>query len=220
MTTKTRTKALRLLTHTALVSALTVTLSACQPYMTKRDNTVRGAGIGAGVGAAVAILNGKREADEILAGAVIGAGLGAGIGAYMDAQEEKIARIPGTTVERIDDETLIVRFASDVLFSIDSATLSGSSRGTLDDVAGVLNEFDKTAVIVQGHTDSTGSDQYNQGLSERRAGSVRGFLSSRGVDPRRLVAEGYGETQPIASNASDSGRAQNRRVGIMLRAKA
>lgn len=201
-------------------AVLTAALAGCQPYMTKRDNTVKGAAIGGGVGAVAAILKGKREADEILAGAAIGAGIGAGIGAYMDAQEEKIARIPGTTVERIDDETLIVRFASDVLFAVDSASLSGGSEATLSEVSGVVREFDKTAVIIQGHTDSTGSDQYNQALSERRAGSVRSYMSNQGVNPARMAAEGYGETQPIASNESASGRAQNRRVSMMLRAKA
>lgn len=204
----------------AVSAVLTASISACQPYMTKRDNTVKGAGIGAGVGAVAAILKGKREGDEILAGAVIGAGLGAAVGAYMDAQEEKIARIPGTTVERIDDETLIVRFASDVLFSVDSASLSGSSEATLGEVGSVVAEFDKTAVIIQGHTDSTGSDAYNQGLSERRANSVRSYLSNQGVNPQRIFAEGYGESQPIASNETASGRAQNRRVAMMLRAKA
>ncbi len=204
----------------AVSTTLAASLGACQPYMTKRDNTIKGAGIGAGVGAVAAILKGKREADEILAGAAIGAGVGAGIGAYMDAQEEKIARIPGTTVERIDDETLIVRFASDVLFASNSSDLSGSSRATLSEVGGVVNDFDKTAVILQGHTDSDGTDQYNQALSERRAQSVRGFLSSQGVDPRRMMAEGYGESQPIAANTTAAGKAQNRRVTMMLRAKA
>jgi len=204
----------------AVSTALAATLGACQPYVTKRDNTIRGAGIGAGVGAVAALLKGKREADEILAGAAIGAGLGAGIGAYMDRQEEKIARIPGTTVERDDDDTLIVRFASDVLFAVDSASLSGSSQSTLGEVGGVIQDFQKTAVVIQGHTDSDGSDQYNQGLSRQRADSVRGFLSSQGVDPRRMVAEGFGESQPIASNATASGKAQNRRVTMMLRGKA
>jgi outer membrane protein OmpA-like peptidoglycan-associated protein len=187
--------------------------------VTKHDRTIKGAGIGAAAGAAGAILAGKRQADEILAGAAIGGVIGAGVGAYMDAQQEKMARIPGTTVERVDENTLLVHFENDVLFDVNSAALDGDGRATLDDVAGVLNQYPKTAVVVQGHTDSTGTEEHNQELSERRAGSVRGYLVNRGVDSDRLAAIGYGETYPVASNDSESGRQQNRRVDILLRAK-
>ena len=199
-------------------------LGACAsvrgPYTTNRDNTKKGAGIGAAVGAAAAILDGQREADEILAGAAIGAVLGGGVGVYLDAQEEKLARIPGTSVERVSRDTLLVHFESDVLFAVDSAALGGDSRGSLDQVAGVLMEYPKTAVVVQGHTDSTGSEEYNDRLSRRRADAVRGHLVGRGVAPGRLTAIGYGENSPVASNASAGGRALNRRVDILLRAKA
>lgn len=190
------------------------------PYETNRDKTKKGAAIGAVAGAAAAVLDGKREADEILAGAAIGGAIGGGVGVYMDAQEEKIARIPGTSVERVGPATLLVHFDSDVLFAVDSASLSGTARGTLESMASVLQEFPKTAVIVQGHTDSTGSEEHNQGLSDRRAGTVRGYFIGRGVDPSRLVAVGYGETAPRASNDSEAGRRQNRRVDVLLRAKA
>ncbi|HEX2644261.1 MAG TPA: OmpA family protein [Thermoanaerobaculia bacterium] len=191
-----------------------------QPYQTRRDKTWKGAGAGAAVGAVGAVLAGKREADEILAGAAIGGAIGAGVGAYMDAQEEKIARIPGTTVERVDDRTLLVHFESDVLFDVDSATLDSDGRMTLEDVAGVLGEYNKTAVVIQGHTDSTGSEEHNQELSERRAKSVQNYLVTRGVDPDRLATLGFGESEPVASNDTESGRRQNRRVDIMLRGKA
>ncbi len=199
-------------------------LGACAsvrgPYTTSRDNTRKGAGIGAAVGAVAAVIDGQREADEILAGAAIGAVVGGGVGVYLDAQEEKLARIPGTSVERVGRDTLLVHFDSDVLFAVDSATLDGYSRGSLDEVAGVLLEFKKTAVVVQGHTDSTGSEEYNERLSRRRADAVRGHLVGRGVAPGRLSAIGYGESQPVASNATPGGRALNRRVDILLRAKA
>jgi outer membrane protein OmpA-like peptidoglycan-associated protein len=194
--------------------------SGRQPYQTRRDKTWKGAGAGAAVGAVGAVLAGKREADEILAGAAIGGAIGAGVGAYMDAQEEKIARIPGTTVERVDDRTLLVHFESDVLFGVDSATLDSDGRMTLEDVAGVLGEYRKTAVVVQGHTDSTGSEEHNQALSERRAKSVQNYLVTRGIDPDRIATLGFGESEPVASNDTESGRRQNRRVDIMLRAKA
>lgn len=191
-----------------------------EPYVTKRDRTWKGAGIGAAAGAAGAVLAGKREADEILAGAAIGAVVGGSVGAYMDRQQEKLARIPGTEVERVDEDTLLVHFENDVLFEVDSTRVDSDGRQSLEEVADVLGEYDKTAVIVQGHTDSTGSDEYNQDLSERRAEAVERYLVSLGVDRDRLATMGFGEDSPVASNDSESGRRQNRRVDILLRAKA
>ena len=156
--------------------------------------------------------------DKTKKGAAIGAVAGGAVGVYMDAQEEKIARIPGTTVERIDEETLLVRFESDILFDVDSATVRSDGRATLEDVGAVLREYDKTAVVVQGHTDSTGSDAHNQELSERRASSVASELRSRGVDSERIATLGMGEGYPVASNETDSGRQRNRRVEILLKA--
>lgn len=210
------------LTALALVGALGLGCAAVTtPYNdTSRDKTAKGAGIGAAAGAAAALLAGKREADEILAGAAIGAAVGGGVGVYMDAQEEKLARIPGTTVERVDERTLLVHFDSEVLFDVDSASLDSAARGSLDQVTGVLTEYPKTAVVIQGHTDSTGTEEHNEQLSERRATAVRSYFAGRGVDPQRLSAFGYGESMPIASNESASGRQRNRRVDVMLRAKA
>jgi outer membrane protein OmpA-like peptidoglycan-associated protein len=191
-----------------------------EPRTTKRDKTVKGAGVGAAAGAAAALLKGKREADEILAGAAIGAAVGAGVGAYMDHQEERFGHIPGTTVERVSEDTLLVHFDSDVLFDVDSATLDPSAQGTLGEVGSVLTEYPKTAVVIQGHTDSTGSEAHNQELSERRAKSVYNYLVGRGVAPDRMTALGHGEAFPVASNDSEWGRQQNRRVDILLKAKA
>jgi len=187
---------------------------------TKRDKTAKGAGIGAAAGAAIAALTGERKADRILAGAAIGAGIGAGIGSYMDKQEEKLAHIPGTTVERVSDDLLLVHFESDVLFDVDSAVVRPDARGALDEASQVLIEFPKTAIVVQGHTDATGSEAHNQDLSERRAHAVVAYLTGRGIDSGRMASVGYGEGQPIASNESESGRAQNRRVDLLLKAKA
>jgi len=212
--------------HVRFVSclALLALLAGCSQSATtratRRDNTLKGAGIGALSGAALSIALGNRKADQILIGTAIGAGIGAGVGAYMDAQEEKLARIPGTHVERVNDDTLLVHFDSDVLFSIDSAMLNSTSRGALEEVATVLMEFPKTAVVIQGHTDSTGSEAHNQDLSERRAGSVKSFLVGRSVNQERMAAIGYGEGAPQASNATAAGRQQNRRVDILLKAKA
>lgn len=186
---------------------------------TRRDKTGKGAAIGAASGAVLGAVIGEGELDEILAAAAIGAGVGAGVGAYMDKQEEKLARIPGTTVERVDKNMLLVHFDSDILFDIDSAALTPSSRATLDQAAGVFLEYPKTAIIAQGHTDSTGSEEHNQALSERRARAVANHLIGAGVDGSRITSVGYGESYPIASNDNASGRSRNRRVDLLLKAK-
>ena len=187
---------------------------------TSRDKTKKGAGIGAAAGAILGALLGEGGADEILAGAAIGAGIGAGVGAYMDKQEEKLANIPGTTVERVGANMLLVHFQSDLLFAVDSSNLTYQSQATLDDLAGVLSEFHKTAVVVQGHTDSTGSETHNQNLSERRARSVKNYLIGRGIDANRMVSVGYGEGHPTTTNSTQEGRNRNRRVDVLLKAKA
>jgi outer membrane protein OmpA-like peptidoglycan-associated protein len=142
-----------------------------------------------------------------------------GVGAYLDAQEEKLARIPGTTVERADEDTLLVRFDSDLLFPLDSDRPTAQSMTTLAEVGDTLVRYQKTAVVVQGHTDSTGPEEYNQDLSERRALAVKDLLVDRGVDDRRVAAIGHGELYPVASNGFEDGRRRNRRVTILLKAR-
>lgn len=203
-----------------LVAALFVGTAADAQRATRRDRTWKGAGIGAAIGAAGAYLKGKREADEILAGAAIGGVLGGAIGAYMDRQQERLAHVPGTSVERLSDDTLLVHFNSDVLFGSGSANLDGDGRATLDQVADVINDYRKTAVVVQGHTDAAGSEESNQNLSERRARAVENYLTNRGVDPGRMTALGFGESAPMASNSSAYGRQRNRRVDVLLKAKS
>jgi outer membrane protein OmpA-like peptidoglycan-associated protein len=203
-----------------LVASLFAGTTADAQRHTKRDRTWKGAGIGAAIGAAGAYVKGKREADEILAGAAIGGVLGGAIGAYMDRQQERLAHIPGTSVERLSDDTLLVHFNSDVLFGPGSAGLDGDGRATLDRVAEVINDYRKTAVVVQGHTDSLGSEESNQDLSERRARAVENYLTNRGIDPGRMTAFGFGESAPMASNSSAHGRQRNRRVDVLLKAKS
>lgn len=192
------------------------TLSPDDPY----GKTKQGAMIGAAVGAGAGLFVGDGELDEVLGTAAVGAGVGAGIGWYMDRQQRELEAIDGASVERVDDETLKIDFDSDILFAVDSSALSGNARGELDTFAGVMTRYPKTVILVQGHTDSTGSEAYNQGLSERRADGVRNHLAMQEVATDRLVALGYGETYPVASNNSASGRAQNRRVTILVRGKS
>jgi outer membrane protein OmpA-like peptidoglycan-associated protein len=177
-------------------------------------------GLGSAIGAAGALVNGKRDADEILAGAGINGVVGAAIGTYMDRQQERCVRIPGTAVQRIQDDTLLVRFSSDVLFDSGSADLDPAGRSALDRMAEVINDYRKTAVVVQGHTDGADAPDAGRDLSERRAESVRRYLVRRGVEPERLSAVGYGDDAPVASNQTELGRSRNRRVDVLLKAKS
>jgi outer membrane protein OmpA-like peptidoglycan-associated protein len=199
--------------------AVSVGCATTMERTTERDKTAKGAVIGAASGAVLGAVIGEGELDEVLAGAAIGAGVGAGVGAYMDHQEEKLARIPGTTVERVGENLLLVRFESDILFEVGSAVLDDSARGALGQAADVFLEYPKTAIIAQGHTDSTGSEEYNQELSERRATAVTNYLIGQGVDASRITSVGYGEGHPVASNDTTAGRQANRRVDLLLKAK-
>ena len=230
-TTNATTGTTRANTRPWIAAALCLTLAsaACvkqaptttqEPRATRRDKTAKGAGIGAAAGAVLGAVLGEGEANKILVGAAIGAGIGAGVGAYMDKQEEKLAHIPGTRVERVSDDVLLLHFDSDVLFDVDSAVIGSDARAALEDVASVLMEYPKTAIVVQGHTDATGTEEHNQDLSERRAKAVANYLIGRGVDAGRITSLGYGEGHPIADNDSEAGRQLNRRVDLLLKAKA
>ena len=163
-------------------------------------------------------VGGRRDRTEKILGAGIGAVAGGAIGNYMDNQERELRqRTAGTDVEvtrRGDD--LILSMPSGITFATDSSTVESQFRPTLDKVADVLDRNNRTYIDVYGHTDSTGSDAYNQALSERRADAVAEYLVMRGVESARLEAVGYGETQPIASNDTIEGRGQNRRVEIKI----
>lgn len=204
------------------IAALALT-SACVTDPVTGEQRMSKAGIGA-LGGALGgyilgdIVGGRRDRSEKIIGAGIGAIGGAAIGSYMDRQEREIReRTAGSDVEVIrKGDDLILSMPSGITFDTDSSSIQPHFRPTLDKVADVLDRYNQTYVDVYGHTDSTGSDAYNQALSERRADAVASYLSSRGVESARLEAVGYGETQPIASNDTLEGRAQNRRVEIKV----
>ena len=210
----------------ALMGAAFV-LSACttvDPYTReeKTSKATRGALFGALGGAVVGALtntsSGKQAARNAMIGAGIGALTGGGIGLYMDRQEAKLrARLDetGVSVTRVGD-SILLNMPGDITFATDSANINSGFYNVLDDVALVLNEFDKTYVDVGGHADSTGSDQYNLDLSNRRAGSVASYLINESVMAQRLIVQGYGESRPIADNSTPSGRQANRRVEIQI----
>ena len=188
---------------------------------TQRSSTAMGTGIGAAIGAAAGALSGDGSTsrrDRALIGAAVGAAAGAGMGAYMDRQEQQLRdNLQGSRIEidrRGDD--IVLNMPSSVTFGFDSAELTADARSALNEVANVLTQYTDTRVNIAGHTDSTGDASYNQRLSERRAQSVGSYLSQNGVSSMRLNTMGYGANQPVASNATEQGRAQNRRVEITL----
>ena len=171
---------------------------------------------GALLGAATA---GKKDRQaRILRGAGIGAIAGGSVGFYMDKQEDKLRKqLQGTGVSVTrDGDNIILNMPSNITFGTDSYTLKSQFNQTLDSVVLILNEYKSTMITVMGHTDSTGSKEYNQNLSVQRALSVADYLASKGVAEQRLAASGYGEAFPIAPNDTKAGRAQNRRVEIQL----
>ena len=149
---------------------------------------------------------------------VVGGLAGAGIGAYMDRQERQLReRTAGTDVQVIRrGDDLVLNIPSGITFAYDSSAVQPQFQRTLDQVAQTLAEYKETYIDVYGHTDATGSDAYNQALSERRAIAVADYLAGRGVQAARIATRGYGKTQPIASNDTDAGRAANRRVEIKI----
>lgn len=201
-------------------------LSACKtidPFTgeEKYSATTKGAVIGAGAGAVVGAISGK-DAQERRKRALIGAGVGAlaggAVGAYMDKQEADLRKQmegTGVSVTR-QGENIILNMPGNITFRSGSADLSASFFKVLDGVALVLKKYDKTIVEVAGHTDNVGKEDYNQSLSERRAGTVAQYLVGKGVRQERAITVGGGENHPVAGNDTESGRALNRRVELTL----
>lgn len=211
-----------------VVAALAaLSLSACTTMNaytgdTQVSSATGGALIGAGGGAvAGAIIGGATGADPRI-GALLGAGFGAiaggAVGAYMDRQEQQIRQQlqgTGVSVTRVGNQ-IVLNMPANITFGVDQSTVRTEFRDTLVSVGLVLKEYDRTLINVYGHTDSDGSDQYNLDLSQRRAVAVATILSSTGVDQRRFRIEGRGESDPIATNATPTGKATNRRVEIQI----
>jgi outer membrane protein OmpA-like peptidoglycan-associated protein len=183
------------------------------------NRTAQGTAIGAAAGALVGVLiaDGDDNAKGILIGATVGGIAGAIIGSYMDKHAKKLKQDLGKSaeVERVG-ESILVTFDSGIMFDVDSYALKASTKANLDKMAETMKEYDKTEIIVMGHTDATGSDEHNQKLSENRAASVSRFLQQNGVTAKRVTTKGFGEQKPVASNNSVSGREQNRRVEIAI----
>ncbi|MBC8155772.1 MAG: OmpA family protein [Bacteroidetes bacterium] len=204
---------------TASILTTDVALMGCKSVKENTNKTQRGAGIGAGAGAVVGGVIGRRSGNTALGailGATVGGAAGAVIGRRMDKQAEEIKKdLPQAKVERVG-EGIKVTLGSDILFDVNSATLKPATRKALDDFAASLNKYDDTDILIEGHADATGPDNYNLKLSKQRANAVATYLESRSVKAGRLDEKGYGENQPVADNTSETGRSQNRRVDVAV----
>lgn len=204
----------------AAVAGALLTACTTDPYtgQPKVSNTVGGAALGAAAGAGLGLLAGGNDRRNALLGAGIGALAGGMVGGYMDRQEAELrAQLQGTgvSVTRNGDQ-IILNMPSNITFDTDQSAIKPQFYATLNSVVLVLRKYNRSLVDVLGFTDSTGSPQHNQALSQDRARSVADYLTGQGLDPRRFSVQGYGESQPIASNATPDGRAANRRVEIQI----
>jgi outer membrane protein OmpA-like peptidoglycan-associated protein len=184
-------------------------------------NAKQKAMIGAAIGTAIGLATGDSAVErrqQAMVGAALGAAAGGGIGHYQDRQEAKLRQqLQGTGVDVIrDGDNITLDMPSGITFAFNSSDVNAQFYPVLDKVAATLGEYNQTTVNVAGHTDSVGSDSYNQRLSEQRASSVAGYLQSRGVANQRLQIYGYGESRPVDTNDTEAGRANNRRVEITL----
>ena len=218
---------MRKLTTLSVALAATLTFAGCATYTGQTNDpndpnrTRTGALIGAGIGAVAGLLTGDDAVERrqrALVGAGVGALAGGGIGAYQDRQEAELRRdLAGSGVDVVrQGDNITLNMPGNITFAFDSSNLQSQFYPVLDNVAQTLNEYNQTVIEVAGHTDSVGDSGYNQNLSVERAQSVANYLSGRGVMQQRMIVTGAGETRPIASNDTEAGRAQNRRVEITI----
>jgi outer membrane protein OmpA-like peptidoglycan-associated protein len=197
-----------------IISFLAFTMGCAEWNRTQKGGAI-GAGAGAAAGGLIGYATGYTVAG-ILIGAVVGGAAGAYIGNYMDKQAAEIERdIEGAKVERVG-EGIKITFSSGILFDVNKSDLKSQYQSELAELSKILNKYEDTNILLVGHTDSTGSEEYNLELSKRRAGSVANYLTTQNVNPARFTTDGYGESQPVATNDTDAGRAQNRRVEVAI----
>ncbi len=205
------------LTTILLVISISFALYGCSSWSRAEKGAVAGAAAGGAVGAAIGHQYGNTALGAIL-GAAIGGAAGAYIGNYMDKQAAEIERdIEGAKVERVG-EGIKITFDSGILFAFNKSALQAEAQENLSKLAGILKKYEDTDILIEGHTDSTGPEEYNFELSERRAESVARHLSMEQVSITRFTLMGYGEAQPVADNATDKGRQENRRVEVAIMA--
>lgn len=199
----------------AVVLSGTLGLAGCQSWGAREKGAVIGAGAGAAVGAVVGNQVGSTAQGAII-GAAVGGAAGAIIGHQMDQQAKSLDDdLEGATVSRVG-EGIVVTFESGILFDFDSSRLRSTARDNLQELAENLRQYDRTDVLIIGHTDAVGADAYNQTLSEQRARSAASYLEQLGIASERISTRGMGENDPIATNDTAEGRQLNRRVEVVI----
>ncbi len=197
-----------------VIMVLTLILSGCSS-----SRTMKGGAIGSGAGGVIGGVIGSQSdntAQGAILGAMIGGTAGALIGEYMDRQANELeVELKDAEVKRIG-EGIHITFDSGILFDFDASALREESMINLRELASTLDEYEDTKVLIEGHTDNVGAEEYNLRLSEQRANSVEHYLVSLGVDQQRLISRGFGENQPKVTNTTEEGRQQNRRVEIAI----
>jgi outer membrane protein OmpA-like peptidoglycan-associated protein len=198
-----------------LFYSILVIIASCKSMNKTEKGAVIGTGAGAAGGAVIGNQMGNTAAGAII-GAVVGGVAGGLIGNYMDKQAEEIKRdIEGAKIERIG-EGIKITFDTGLLFNVNSSTVSDESKKNLEELSTILNKYDDTNILIEGHTDNTGTAKYNKTLSEERAASVATQLKSDNVNNSRITTVGYGEEQPVADNSTEVGRKENRRVEVAI----
>lgn len=199
----------------SVLLAICLLLGACKNMSKSQKGTYIGAAGGAAAGAAIGKAAGNTAMGAIL-GAVVGGAAGYGIGRYMDKQAEELRKdLEGAEIERVG-EGIKITFRDGIQFAVNSSQLTEASRTNLNDLAETLQKYKDTNILIEGHTDITGTREHNKKLSEDRAESVSDYLESLGVARKRVTEQGYGPDQPVADNNSDYGRQQNRRVEVAI----
>ncbi len=200
-----------------MIVSTVLILSGCASWNKTQKGAVVGTAAGGAMGAVIGRASGNTALGAII-GATVGGATGAVIGHQMDKQAEEIKKtVPDAKVERVG-EGIVVEFSSNVLFGFDKSNLSDDAKINLDKLVKVLNTYPDTDIEVQGHTDSKGSESYNQNLSERRASAVSAYLDGKDITTSRLTIKGFGETAPKYDNDTADGRTRNRRVEFLITA--
>ena len=210
-----------------LAACATMVLTSCGPWSNLAKGTAIGGGSGAAVGAGVGALIGKDAKSAAIGaaiGSIVGAGAGAIIGDRMDKKAEELAALEGATVETVTDvnnlTSVKVTFDNGILFAFNKSDLSDAAKKSLKEFATKMADMPETDITIWGHTDNIGTAEANASVSQKRANAVKSFLEAQGIAADRMLAEGKSYDMPVASNDTDEGRAQNRRVEVYITANA
>lgn len=197
------------------ISLMGIMFQGCKNW----SKTAKGGAAGAGAGGLAGAIIGKAAGNTVtgaIIGAAVGGAAGAAIGNYMDRQAKEMEdELENAEVERVG-EGIKITFDSGILFDFDSYELRAASRENIEELADILQDYEDTEIMFAGHTDSQGSEEYNQRLSENRAKAVAGYASQQGVPSNRMIITGFGEEEPVADNSTEAGQQKNRRVEIAV----